>query len=332
MRETALPSIGFVGAGLSALSAAGVLRRAGFSVRLFEKSSGPGGRMATRRAGLYVFDHGAQYFTARDSRLVQLVEAWRAMGKVQRWEGRIGRLQKGRFQLQEQVQERFVGVPHMSSIGRHLAAELEVDYETRIEQIEGSEKNWYLQSRKDRFRCDIAVVSTPPRQALNLLPPDLSLSATVAKVELAPCWALMVAFEHSLALPFDGAFVAEAPLAWVARNSSKPGRSAAECWVLHASPDWSRAHLDMETEVLEEVLLDAFFQAAGSSRVEPIFASTHRWRHSIAQAPLACGSLWDAAVGIGLCGDWCNSLRVEGAFLSGIDLANRIINSSTGSP
>ena len=139
MRETALPSIGFVGAGLSALSAAGVLRRAGFSVRLFEKSSGPGGRMATRRAGLYVFDHGGQYFTARDSRFVQLVEAWRAMGKVQRWEGRIGRLQKGRFQLQEQVQERFVGVPHMSSIGRHLAAELEVDYETRIEQIEGSE-------------------------------------------------------------------------------------------------------------------------------------------------------------------------------------------------
>ena len=331
MREKALPSIGFVGAGLSALSAAGVLRRAGFSARLFEKSRDPGGRMATWAQGSYAFDYGAQYFTARDSHFRQQVEGWITAGKAQLWEGRIGRLQEGHFQLQEQVQERFVGVPRMSSIGCYLAADLEVDYARAIEQIEGSGKSWALRSRKDLFRCDIAVVSTPPRQALDLLPPDSSLGAVVSQVDLSPCWALMVAFEDSLALPFDGAFVAGAPLSWVARNSSKPGRSGAECWVLHAAPDWSRAHLDMETGLLTELMLDAFFQAAGSAPVTPLFTTAHCWRYSIAQSPLARGSLWDAEERIGLCGDWCNSLRVEGAFLSGIDLANRIVDFATGS-
>jgi len=100
MHHDKLPTIGFVGAGLSALSATGVLSRAGFSVRLFEKNRGPGGRMATRREGPYGFDHGAQYFTARDKRFVQEVQKWVAAGKVQRWEGRIGRLNEGSFQLQ----------------------------------------------------------------------------------------------------------------------------------------------------------------------------------------------------------------------------------------
>ena len=281
--------------------------------------------MATRREGPYVFDHGAQYFTARDRRFVQQVEAWIAAGKVQLWEGRIGRLQEGHFQLQEQGQKRFVGIPGMSSIGRHLAAALEVCYDTRIEQIEGAKNNWYLLSTKERFGCDIAVISTPPRQAFDLLPCDSSLLATVSQVELSPCWALMVAFEHSLELPFDGAFVHDAPLSWVARNSSKAGRGSAECWVLHASPDWSTQHLEMDGEVLVEVLLDAFFQATGGTPIEPLFAKAHRWRYSIGESPLACGSLWDAEQRIGLCGDWCNSLRVEGAFLSGIDLANRIV-------
>ena len=57
-----------VGAGLSGVTCAASLHEQGISVRVFEKSRGIGGRMATRRtpAGLH-FDHGAQYFTARDS-------------------------------------------------------------------------------------------------------------------------------------------------------------------------------------------------------------------------------------------------------------------------
>ena len=296
MHNEKLPTIGLIGAGLSALSAAGVLSRAGFSIRLFEKSRGPGGRMATRREGPYGFDHGAQYFTARDKCFVQEVQKWVAAGKVQRWEGRIGRLNEGRFQLQSKEQDRFVGVPHMSSIGRHLAEGLDVRYNTCIGQIERGEKSWYLLSDRERHRCEIVLISTPPRQALDLLPRDSSLGSIFSQVELSPCWALMVVFEHSLDLCFDGAFVQDAPLSWVARNSSKVGRGSSECWVLHASPE------------------------------------AHRWRYSIAEAPLKCGSLWNAEERIGLCGDWCNSLRVEGAFLSGIDLAERIIAIGGGTP
>ena len=40
----------------------------GWAVTVFDKGRGPGGRLATRRADDLRFDHGAQYFTARDPR------------------------------------------------------------------------------------------------------------------------------------------------------------------------------------------------------------------------------------------------------------------------
>jgi predicted NAD/FAD-dependent oxidoreductase len=39
-----------------------------------------------------------------------------------------------------------------------------------------------------------------------------------------PCWAVLAGFPSPIETGFDGAFVNEGPLSWVARNGSKPGR------------------------------------------------------------------------------------------------------------
>jgi len=63
--------IAILGGGVAGLSAARELRRHGIDVKLFDKSRGVGGRMSTRYAGDWEFDHGAQYFTAQDARLMR---------------------------------------------------------------------------------------------------------------------------------------------------------------------------------------------------------------------------------------------------------------------
>jgi hypothetical protein len=59
------PDVVIVGAGIAGLSAAAELVASGRRVLVLEKSRGVGGRMATRRAGEAVYDHGAQFFTVR---------------------------------------------------------------------------------------------------------------------------------------------------------------------------------------------------------------------------------------------------------------------------
>ena len=64
--------IAIIGSGIAGLSAARELRQNGVDVYLYEKSRGVGGRMSTRYAGDWEFDHGAQYFTAQDEDLKKL--------------------------------------------------------------------------------------------------------------------------------------------------------------------------------------------------------------------------------------------------------------------
>ena len=77
---------------------------------------------------------------------------------------------------------------------------------------------------------------------------------------------MMLAFPSSLGLEFEGAFVHGSPLSWIARNSSKPGRNAeAETWVLHASAEWTHAHLDEPAESIAQLLIEEFWPAIGLS-------------------------------------------------------------------
>jgi predicted NAD/FAD-dependent oxidoreductase len=135
----------------------------------------------------------------------------------------------------------------------------------------------------------------------------------------------MAGFKRALDIPYDGLFVSDSPLSWVARNASKPERGDVETWVLHANPDWSIEHLEREREDIVPDLLDAFWTATGVAPVAPAFAVGHRWRYALAENPLDEDCLWDGSTRLGVGGDWCAGSRVEGAFLSGAALAGRVL-------
>ena len=56
--------IAIIGTGISGLTCAHYLKELA-DITLFEKARGVGGRISTRRADPFCFDHGAQYFTAQ---------------------------------------------------------------------------------------------------------------------------------------------------------------------------------------------------------------------------------------------------------------------------
>ena len=68
-----MKTIAVIGAGMAGITAARTLMQAGFKVSVFEKSHGPGGRMATRSTPYGSFDHGVQYFTVRDPQFLKAI-------------------------------------------------------------------------------------------------------------------------------------------------------------------------------------------------------------------------------------------------------------------
>jgi photolyase PhrII len=319
--------IAVVGAGISGLTAARTLQDQGHQVTLFEKSRGPGGRAATRDLGACRFDHGAQYFTVRDPAFGRAVAAWQEAGVVAAWVGRLGQVVRGQIEPFADGQQRLVGVPGMNALGRHLASDLALRTESRVAPPRRVGDHWVLESDAGAplGDFDFLILAVPAPQARELLAPSVPrLARRAAAVEYAPAWTLMLALAEKPPLPFEGLFFRDGPLGWAAQDGAKPGRRG-HSWVIHAAPDWTRDHLESPVEEVARDLASAFAAQTGTGLAGITAQVAHRWRYARPENPLGTGSLWDSQLALGLCGDWCHSARVEGAYLSGLAVAGRLL-------
>lgn len=317
------PSAAIIGAGLSGLACATRLHAFGWRVSVFDKSRGPGGRMSTRRGDDWQSDHGAQYFTARDPRFKAEVARWQAAGVAAVWQPRMAVIGDEALHDADVALQRFVGTPRMTAPARFLADALPLTPQCTVDGIENTASGWQIDSREQgrlSGSFDALILAVPAPQAVPLVSGVApGLAALASRAAMRGCWTLMVRYDAPLTLPFDAAFVNRGPLRWLAREPSKPGRPARETWLLHASAAWSEAHIEADPAWVATSLAAAFVELGAPP---PAASTAHRWRYADTEPALNLGYGWDAERQIGLCGDWLNGGKVEGAWLSGIRLAD----------
>ena len=322
--------IAIIGAGIAGAACARRLTAAGKSVALFDKARGAGGRMSTKRVetplGELRFDHGAQFITSRDDHFGAQLSDWMRLGAADHWSCRFAEVDRdGR--ARDRTAIRWTGVPAMNAIVKAALEDMEVEFNSRVIALDGVPGQWrlVLEHGPERGFFDAVIVAVPAEQAAPLLDahaPLLAASARTART--APCWAVMAAFDQEVKAPFDAAKIHGAPIAWAAREASKPARPGAEAWMLHASADWSRANVERPEGEVAALLLDAFRDVVRDLPM-PVWSGAHRWRY--AQVEKAAGSPfgWEKDLHLGVCGDWLLGPRVEFAWASGEAMADAII-------
>jgi renalase len=317
--------IAVVGAGIAGLSAARALVDRGHEVIVLEQARGPGGRVSTSRlrgiemprglaGSTLAFDHGAQYFTARDPRFASLISQWERDRVAAKWAGRIVTFDDEGWEDIAEGTDRYVGTPGMNAIALAMADGLNITYGRRVESLEP------LLSTVDQV-----VVAVPVERARALASHVPSLVETIRGVTMQPSWTVMAAFEERVAARFDAAFINGSALGWIARNTSKPKRDwKVDTWVLQATTSWSSAHLDDRPDDVGAFLMEAFEDLIRSGLPRAFYATVHRWRYAAADPPLAVGAIHDRESRITLCGDWCKGSRIEDAYLSGLEAAHAV--------
>ncbi len=323
------PSIAVVGAGIAGAAAARALTERGFRVQVYEKSRGPGGRLSTRREGPLLFDHGAQYFTVRDPRFEACVDRWRDKGLVGLWRPRVAVVEGGTHRSPKDLEPLFVGIPGMNAPVKELLEGVAFDSGDRVERLARVAGGFQPEFEDGEIGpvFDAVVVAIPAEQAAVLLAPSPELASRASLSRTAPCWSVMAAFRTPIPVEFDALFLRGGVLSWAARMGSKPGRPAVEAWVLHASTAWSRTMLERSAAEVEMALLTAFFAEVEVALPEPTHIAAHRWRYAFCDEEQADGCLFDPALRLGACGDWCIAARVESAFLSGLAVAEKVTTS-----
>lgn len=320
-------NIAIIGAGLAGLVLADRLNR-DHQVRVFEKARGPGGRMSTRRADPYGFDHGAQYFTADSAAFHDFVSGHEQAGQIAPWPGQVECVGGA----QASSKPKWVAAPGMNSICKALAQGLDVQSGIHVETLAREASGWHLVDKTGATfgPFDWVISTAPAPQTQALMPSEFSGQAALEKVRMSGCFALMLGFERAPELSWTALKSGTPPVGFMAFNSQKPQRAHAPSVLIQSSNEWAEAHLEDDPDRVTATLLDAASELAGTDLSTAPHQALHRWRYAATPVPAGVDYLKDDALRLAACGDWCVGSKVEAAFLSAFRLADALLEQADG--
>lgn len=310
-----------IGAGLCGLVAARGLVERGAEVEIVDKGRSPGGRMATRRVGGAVLDHGAQFFTVRTPAFQHQVDDWLERGLIRVWNQGFG--------LEEDGHPRYAAVRGMNSLAKDLASGLDVSCSTmafavRRTRAEDPPRPWTVTIDDGTSRlADRVLITTPLPQAFALLADaDIELDESLMRTDYDRTIALLATLDRAPTVPPPGG--AQDPnddVSFVADNAAK-GISDTPALTLHASTSWSEAHWDDDLVDLRDQLIALATPWVDSRHV--IEAQVKKWRFATPRQswPDPCWTSPDG--GIVLAGDAFDGPRIEAAHNSGLAAAHAV--------
>ncbi len=323
--------VAIVGAGLSGLAAAAALRSAGKSFVIFDKGRAVGGRLATRRIGEAVFDHGAQFFTVRDRTFEQAVSGWESAGIVKLWSHGF----PGPDSADSDGHPRYFCPRGMTAIAKHLTASLPAQsilVDHKVHRMQRANDLWAIEVENSgawHARSLIVTVPAPQAPALFVDPAiSTSLQGIADRLSFDPCLALMVivdaadaerCFPPPAGRRFDGQV-----LSWGADNHGKGISPVTGAVTLHASPSFSRQHYESSPEEVARTMLRAAGLHDGiAARIaaDATKWQLKKWRYAIPAQPMS-ERFFEFAPAARICGDAFGGPRIEGAWLSGTAAAS----------
>ena len=306
-----------IGAGLSGLVAARSLASSGHSVVVLDKGRGVGGRLATRRIGEAVFDHGAQFFTVRDPKFQALVDGWLAAGVVRVWCHGFGAEQDG-F-------PRYVGSAGMTSIAKHLATGLDVRTSSLVFSVLPAANGGWTTTLDtgEAFDSDAVILTAPIPQSFGFaFTGGVEFPEELRTIDYDRTLGLLVALDGSPAIPSPGALQnPDGVFSFVGDNQAK-GISPVPAVTFHANPQWSAEHWDTPHDKAEELLRSAAGAYLGNASI--LASNFKRWRFATPQRNWPDRFWSNDAGNMVVAGDAFAGPRVEGAALSGLAAAEAL--------
>lgn len=311
-----------VGAGISGLMAARRLSELGVhrgaTVTVLDKGRSVGGRLATRRIGDAVLDHGAQFFTVRDDVFAAHVDAWRTAGVVREWCRGFG---------ESDGHPRWVGASGMTSIAKHLASGLDVRCSHLAFSLERTSDGtaWRLVTDDGAaHEADAVILTAPLPQSFSLLfSAGIEMPEPLRRIDYDRTLGLLAVVDadtHRVPAP-GGLQDPDDVFSFIGDNRAK-GISGTHALTFHANPAWSLAHFDDDLDTIHARLLTEAQRWLGDARI--VGSQPKKWRFATPRDtwPDRC---WVHDSGsLILAGDVFAGPRVEGAALSGLAAADAL--------
>ena len=327
MNTATTAKVCIVGAGLAGLTAARELARSGREVLVIDKGRGVGGRMATRRIGDAVLDHGAQFFTVRGDDFRATVDEAIAQSVVDVWCHGFGT---------EDGYPRYYCPRGMTALAKWLTEQIteaggQIRLAERVSAIEPAEQGWRLPLESgEACNAQQLLVTSPVPQTLELLDAGNTVLQPTIRAELdaityKPTIALLVSLDSKPAIPPPGGVqqTEDDVFTFIADDQQK-GISPDPAATFHLNGSISSARWDDDPDTLVVDLINEARPWLGDADI--VTAQLQKWKYAGPRNPHPdrCVVAATTPGTLVLAGDAFGGPKVEGAFNSGLAAAQAL--------
>ena len=296
--------IAIIGAGISGLTCAGLLKARGVDVVVFEKSRGLGGRIASRRIAETVVDHGTPQLPEVGNEAVRAI-----LERERHVIGRpTGTLSGGVFV--EDVASVRIGYPDgLTRIAKAMADGLSIRLSTRVAVLREASGRLEVGDEQGNThgRFDAVVVTAPAPQAADLLdrsPEPAWRAEALRTVFYDPCVVVIAGTRIEEPTWFlarvEGGLVAS--IAVETAKGRQPLGGVVPI-VARLTPSASATLLDSSDETVLAATLTVLASHLGPGLSAPAWTQVKRWRYSEPTSALGFDAINPAGTRIVVCGD-----------------------------
>jgi renalase len=313
-----------LGSGIAGSTIAKLLSKK-YSVHVFDKARGPGGRSSNKRfKNNLSFDHGVQYISPKSKLFTKYIQRLHKKKILKNWDD--NHLD---FTFEKKpFSSKFIGRRANNDLVKYNLRNIKQSFASPIEKIDFKKYFWEIVLKdKSKYQFKSLIITCPFPQLKKLAKNYLDKNILKLKVQMQPNITAMIALKNKKNLPISSIKFDDDILAWAANeNSKKRFKSNINLWTLQATLKWSKKTINkykIDKSIMSQ-LVTRFIKLTGFKKNKIIFKKIHGWKYSYNYEKTPYLSIWNKKINLGICGDWLNGPKVENAWLSANDLARKI--------
>ena len=313
-----------LGSGIAGSTIANLLSKK-YSVHVFDKARGPGGRSSNKRLNKNLnFDHGVQYISPKSKEFTNLIKKLSKKKIFKTWDGNhLDFTFKKRL-----LAPKYIGLKSNNALCKYYLKKIKLSFSSQITRIKRQKNFWEVitnDNSKHQFKS--LILTCPFPQLKKIARKYLDKKVSKLNVQMQPNITVMVALKNQKNIPISSIKFDDDILVWAANeNSKKRFKSNLNLWTLQASLKWSKKNINKyktDKKIINE-LIARFLKFTGFEKNKIIHKKIHGWKYSYNYQKTSLSSNWNKKYRLGVCGDWFSGPKVENAWLSANDLAKKI--------
>ena len=306
-----------VGSGVAGSTIANLLAKK-YSVEIFDKARGPGGRASNRRyKNNLSFDHGLQYISPKSDVFKKFILNLKKKKVVKEWTGN-----HVDFTFEKKkTSSKYIGRKANNDLCKYLIKSVKTNFLSTVTSIKFNSNHWVITlngHHKVYFKNLILTCPFPQLKKLSFK--YLNKVILNLKPQMLPNITVIAAYKNSKYIPVSSIKFNDKIIAWAANENTKNRfKSNQNLWTIQCTEKYSKTIINLfkkNKNKYQSFILKKFEELTGFKTRDLLFKNVHGWKYAYSKKNTGIGCHWSNKKKLAVCGDWLNGSKAEDAWLS----------------